>query len=170
MEKMITSVRGNSTLIDLLVFYVLISTGITLLISANAMDARDRHIDDLAHSILNSLLFSTAGDEIGYQIEGYSKNLSGKSWAEIITESAFLYIHEPEIGRKLAENLQMALDRKITSLYTRGFLVALDITSTEIGFSLHAGENIDRPATVVSATLFCPMDEKISLKVEVKIC
>lgn len=162
--------KGNSTLIDLLIFYTLTSMGITLLASTNVIDVRDRRAYDLAHSILNSVLFSTTGDEIGYQIQGYDKRISGKSWAEAVTESAFLYVHEPEVGKKLVENLRIALDRKIKSFSSRGFIIALDMTSTELGFSVHAGENVKEPAAVASALLFSSFDTKICLKVEVRVC
>jgi len=161
--------EGSSTLVDLLFFCTLISIASSGIVLAYREDAQTNCTEGLAKNLLFALLFSTA-DDVGYRLGGYEKNISGKTWGEVITDSVFLYFHQQEAGKILAENVRARLDRKIREFDTGGFRASVKITSPELPtLSISAGENSGLLLDSAAVWLACPGGSDLKAEVRVEI-
>jgi len=158
---------GVSVVVDLLLFCALLSAGAAaILLSAGGREPMRSHREE-AESFLSATLFSAA-DGVGYSFMGYRKDLSGKIWAELISEAVFLCSEGKETGKLLLENLRPALGRHMAAI-SGNFNALMRIECPESGFSLRVGEEGEELAASASVTLTVPQSPELKVRVVVEL-
>jgi hypothetical protein len=157
---------GISVVVDLLLFCTLLSAGSVAVLLLTGEREFPRPPREETESILNAALFSAA-DGVGYNLMGYRKDLSGKTWAEVISEAVFLCSEGEDTGRLLLENLRPALGRHL-AVISGNLGVLMKIECRESGFSLLVGEEGEVPITSASVVLTMPQNPRLTVEIEVE--